>query len=278
VTGRATASARGALVLGLAGLLLAAAPARAAEPIEGAWLFEGGQVLVEPGAGPGTFMGTVVRPTRFIDCAHPRGERMWTLSGAGEAYTGTHRWFTSADCSAQAPGEATWRVRESGDRYLLVLCTAPPGAGSPTSSNPRTQCSTLERAKPADPDPDAPGDTASERGEEPRSSPPVACSGPACLVAPGPRGAGGCVPRGRFSHRFALRLRRGARGLRVRLVRFTLDWKPNGVDRRSPWVARVDGRRLAPGPHLLLADVRLARRTTRRTVVRRVSYRFTSCG
>jgi hypothetical protein len=253
-------------------LLAPSGAARAAEPIEGPWLFEGGEVLVAPGSAPGTFTGTVVRPTKFIDCAHPAGERMWALSGDGEAYTGTHAWFTRPDCSAQAPGEATWLVRESGDRFLLVLCTAPPGAGPPTSSNPLTQCSTLERAKPASPS-DDPDDDA------PRPSPPQVCSGPACLaVTRPPTGGDTCLPRGSVTHRFVLKLkRRERRRLRVRAVSFVLDWKRTGVDRRSPWIARVAASRLAPGSHLLLADVRLASRRTRRTTVRRLSYRFRTC-
>ena len=260
-------AARAALVA-LAFLLLCEG-AWAAEPIEGAWLFEGGEVLVEPAAALGSFTGTVVRPTKFIDCAHPKGERMWTLAGEGEAYAGSHEWFTRTDCSTQAPGEATWLVRESEDRYLLVLCTAPPGAGAPTSSNPLTQCSTLERAKAVEPD--EPGTA--------RPSPPQVCSGPACLaVVPRPGAEAGCLPRGRFTHRFSLKLKRTERGrLRVRAVRFVLDWKRNGVDRRSPWIARVDASRLRAGSHLLLADVRLASRRTGRTTVRRLSYRFGVC-
>jgi hypothetical protein len=73
-------------------------------------------------------------------------------------------------------------------------------------------------------------------------------------------------------------VKRAQRGrLRVRAARFTLDWKPNGVDRRSPWVARVDARRLAPGAHRLLADVRLRSRRTKRTTVRRLSFSFRTC-
>jgi hypothetical protein len=198
---------------------------------------------------------------------------MWRISATGNAYAGGHAWFTSADCSERGEGSATWRVREVDDRFLLVFCTAAPGAGEASDANPATRCSTLERAKPGSfPDEGTPGLPAD------RPTPPQVCSGPACLVlSPRPRGEGGCLPRGRFTHRFTLRLRKASRRLRVRAVRFTLDWKPNGSDRRSPFVARVDGRRLAAGNHLLLADVRLRAPGSKRTATRRLSYRFRSC-
>lgn len=117
-----------------------------------------------------------------------------------------------------------------------------------------------------------------EPGGAQRPSPQVACTGPACLAGPPEVRTAGCLPRGSFTHRFALTVKRSQRArFSARAVRFALDWKPNGVRRRAPWVARVDGSKLAPGPHLLIADVRLAVRGGRRTVVKRLFYRFEGC-
>lgn len=270
------------LLVALSALVLPSAAVAAAAPIEGPWLYEGGEVVVSAGDTPGSFVGTVRRPTKFIDCAHPRGERMWEVSGSGDSYQGTHRWFTQPDCSQQDDGAATWRIRESGDRLLLVFCTAPPAAGSASPNNPATRCSTLERPRPGVVDPDDPAAPVSAPpsapGDSQRPSPPVACAGAACLAGPPAVRRDGCVARGSFTHRFAFTIkRRERRRLRVRAVRFTLDWKPNGVDRRSPWVAKVDGSKLRAGSHLLIADVRLAVRGSRRTVVKRLSYRFQGC-
>lgn len=271
-----------AVLLNLLAVLVLPSAAAGQAPIEGPWLYEGGEVMVSAGDTPGSFVGTVRRPTKFIECAHPRGERMWEVSGSGDSYQGTHRWFTRPDCSQQDDGAATWRIRESGDRFLLVFCTAPPAGGSPSPTNPLTRCSTLERPKPGAVDPDDPDAPVSAPAPAPggatRPSPPVACAGAACLAGPPEVRRDGCVPPGSFTHRFAFRVKRSQRRrLRVRTVRFTLDWKPNGVDRRSPWVAKVDGAKLRAGSHLLIADVRLAVRGSRRTVVKRLSYRFQVC-
>ena len=60
-------------------LLVAAAPpiAGAASSIEGIWSFNGGKVAIQSQVG-GTFVGTVVAPTKFAQCPHPIGEPMWT--------------------------------------------------------------------------------------------------------------------------------------------------------------------------------------------------------
>ena len=245
------------ILLGVAGSSPAAAAA--GEPVEGTWHYSGGVVLVES-AGPGSFRGVVVRTTRFGTCAHPAGERMWTVSGTGTAYSGTHQWFSQADCAPQPGGLASWTVREDGERYVLRFCTAPPDAGAPDPAKAETVCSDLERAKP------------SSRPQ------PRACVGSACLSAPDELLRLGCLPRRPFSYRFPFALRgRDRRRLTVLQARFALDWKTNGVDRRAPFVARVDGRRITPGPHLLRADVRLRVRGTRRSVHRRMNYRFLGC-
>jgi hypothetical protein len=217
--------------LALAALAVAMLPAvaRAAQPIEGRWHYSGGIVLVEPTAS-GSYRGVVVRSTRFAKCLHPAGERMWTIAAGGDAHGGTHQWFADPDCTPRPGGLATWTVREEGDRFVLRFCTAPPGAGAPDADNPARVCSDLERAKSV------------------VRTAPRACSGSACLGAPQELTRLGCLPRKPFTYRFPFSLsRKDRRRLRVVVARFALDWKPNGVDRRSPFVARVDGSRITRG-------------------------------
>src|ERR671936_678177 len=113
-----------------------AAPARAADQIEGSWLFENGEVLVEA-TGPGTFKGTVVKPTRFTACTHPMGQVMWQIAGSGANYSGTHIWYTS-ECAENPGGRPP--------------TFDPPGnpAGTPTGG---TRCHDLTRTLPPQPAP-----------------------------------------------------------------------------------------------------------------------------
>ena len=82
--------------------------------------------------GPGTFKGTVVKPTRFTACTHPIGQLMWQISGAGAAYAGTHIWYHS-DCSEDPGGQSTWQITSTDPaNYTLRFCTVAPGGGPPT--------------------------------------------------------------------------------------------------------------------------------------------------
>lgn len=243
---------------------LAPAAARAAEPIEGTWNYQGGRVLVEA-SGPGAYKGTVTSRTRFLDCDHPVGERMWDMTGQGARYTGTHRWFGPPGCTPAPGGAATWKLREADDRLLLDFCTAPPGQGEPVPANPATRCSTLYRTKP------------------PVPSPVSVCLGAACLSGAGDTQTIGCVRRTVW-HKFAIKLRRSdRRRYRVRRVSFRVDGKRRGSDRRAPFRARIDGRRLSAGTHVLTADVRtVPRRRAGRPLARRgariqLKYRFNAC-
>jgi hypothetical protein len=143
----ACAAAAGATVVALA------APAQAADQIEGSWLFESGQVLVEA-TGPGAFKGTVVQPTRFTACTHPIGQVMWQISGAGASYTGTHIWYTS-DCGENPGGQSTWQITSTDPaNYTMRFCTVTPGGGPPTfdpatgSPTGDTRCHDLKRILP----------------------------------------------------------------------------------------------------------------------------------
>ena len=133
-----------------------AAPAQAADQIEGSWLFENGEVLVQA-TGPGTFKGTVVKPTRFTACTHPVGQAMWQINGTGASYAGAHIWYSSA-CDEQPGGQSTWQITSTDPaNYTLRFCTVAPGGGPPTFDPPGdpagtptgdTRCHDLKRILP----------------------------------------------------------------------------------------------------------------------------------
>lgn len=152
-----------ALAATIGGLLAAAAPAAAFEPVEGVWNYEGGAVLVEATAA-GTFRGVVTRPTQFSSCTHAAGENMWQMRGSGERYLGTHNYFTNSGmCAAGgfSPGKAAWRVDMTNPAApKLVFCSNTPAdplqpdfdaAGNPVNST--DGCATLTRLAPPGPPP-----------------------------------------------------------------------------------------------------------------------------
>jgi hypothetical protein len=147
-------AAAGVAILALA---VAAGPARAADAIEGSWLFQSGQVLVEA-TGPGTFKGTVVKPTRFTACTHPVGQVMWQMSGQRTSYTGTHAWYRT-DCSLNPGGLSSWTITSTDPaNYRMRFCTVAPGGGPPTvdpagTPTGSTRCTDLQRILPPQPSP-----------------------------------------------------------------------------------------------------------------------------
>lgn len=112
--------------------LAPAAGASAASPIEAVWSFNGGEVAIQPQPG-GTYTGTVVAPTRFAQCSHAVGERMWTDIKQQEdgSYLGFHQWFFEGSACIANPtlGPTAWRVLKSanGSRTLIVCFSAPNG-------------------------------------------------------------------------------------------------------------------------------------------------------
>jgi hypothetical protein len=149
-------------VLAMAGATVAvmavgAGAARAADLIEGSWLFESGQVLVEATA-PGSFQGTVVKATQFAACPHPVGQRMWQIGGSGTSYTGTHIWYHD-DCSENPGGQTTWTITSTDPaNFTLRFCTVTPGGGPPMfdpagNPMPGTNCHDLKRLLPPQPKP-----------------------------------------------------------------------------------------------------------------------------
>jgi hypothetical protein len=118
----------------VAALSSGAASAQADSPIEGVWSFNGGNVAIQ--AQPeGTFAGTVVAPTKFAQCTHPVGERMWTemRRQPDGSYWGLHQWFfATAECVPNPTlGQTAWRVLKTikGDSFLRA-CFSEPGSDS----------------------------------------------------------------------------------------------------------------------------------------------------
>jgi hypothetical protein len=114
-----------------AAALASAGPASAAAPIEGIWSFNGGKVGIQ-GQSDGTFLGTVVAPTKFSQCFHPAGEKMWTgiAPQADGSYWGFHQWYFASEACVPNPnlGKTAWRVLPTpgGSRFLRV-CFSEPG-------------------------------------------------------------------------------------------------------------------------------------------------------
>ncbi len=124
-----------ALLIALAAILFGAGTgsAGAEAPIAGVWSFSGGKVAIQ--AQPdGTFVGTVVAPTKFAECTHPVGEQMWTqiTPQADGSYWGSHQWFFStAECIPNpALGPTAWRVLSNKTSQFLRVCFSEPGSDS----------------------------------------------------------------------------------------------------------------------------------------------------
>lgn len=246
-------------------VLLAAAPAaHAVDPIEGKWFFEGGQVEIVP-SGPGAFVGTVTQATTFSTCVHPVGQRMWGIQRQADGtYSGTHIRYRTSTCEEVPNSPSIWRVRTEGARTLLDFCSNDPSEGPPAGFG--SNCLVLER-----------------QAAPPRRDEACAPRGGVCVDGPADLREIGCLRRGAFRHRFRVALKKRSRDRlvnrrsRVRLVRFTLDGRPNGTDRRRPFLTTVNGSTLTPGAHVLRATVHLRVPGTNRRFVRRLVYRFNGC-
>jgi hypothetical protein len=110
----------------------APAAAGTVSPIEAVWSFNGGEVAIQQQPG-GTFVGTVVAPTRFAQCSHAVGEHMWTDINRQQdgSFWGFHQWFfEGAACVANPTlGPTAWRVLKTatGARTLIVCFSSPNG-------------------------------------------------------------------------------------------------------------------------------------------------------
>jgi hypothetical protein len=107
--------------MGLAGLIATAAPAGAAEPIEGRWSMGGGVVELRP-AGDG-FESRWIRQRPTIDC--PKLDDQdgdMRLEGSGRRYSGTWRWVLKrrdGSCESAGRGPMQVAVSEDGSRATL---------------------------------------------------------------------------------------------------------------------------------------------------------------
>lgn len=105
--------------------------ARADPAIEGIWSFNGGKIAIQAG-DPGSFIGTVVSPTKFSLCTHPVGEEIWTQMAqqADGSYWGLHQWFfESSECVRNpALGQSAWRVLQNAQGRYLRACFSEPGS------------------------------------------------------------------------------------------------------------------------------------------------------
>lgn len=124
----------------MATLAIGATSARAEAPIEGIWSFNGGKVGIQAQSG-GTFTGTVVAATKFVECDHPVGELMWTniTPQADGSYWGFHEWYekvqSTGECKADPTrGLTAWRVLPGagGGRFLRVCFSQPGSKSQPT--------------------------------------------------------------------------------------------------------------------------------------------------
>lgn len=112
--------------------------------IEGVWSFNGGRIAVQQ-EPKGFYIGTVVSPTKFDECEHEVGERMWfdVEERSDGSFWGQHQWFSGdGKCRRlDTPGYTAWRVLRTagGARYLRVCFSHPetptqpliPAAGEP---------------------------------------------------------------------------------------------------------------------------------------------------
>ena len=250
-TGAACAAGVGGLVaaLGLATASAAPISGAAPQPIQGAWRFEGGTVLIQP-VSRHRFVGIVVRRTTFGTCPHPSGQRMWLITGSGRSYAGTHLYFKkSLPCAVDRPGEATWVVNGTGRRQTLRFCSAEPDTGPPTPSNPTTLCHTLPRAR-------VPARLA-------RTCTRLGSGVSICVSGPAPLRTIGCLPRRRKPWKYTVALvgRRAssttAKVGPLRLDRRRLLKRPRTVGRGHSFTFSLPAARFAPGPHSMLGVARV---------------------
>ncbi len=121
------------LIVGVPGASAAAEPCSS---IECVWSFSGGEIAIQR-ASPTTFDGIVVAPTKFAECPHPVGERIWSSITPQQdgSYWGLHQWFFEGESCMRNPtlGLTAWRVMKgaAGGHYLRV-CLSSPGDPQPT--------------------------------------------------------------------------------------------------------------------------------------------------
>jgi hypothetical protein len=92
-----------------------------------------------------------------------------------------------------------------------------------------------------------------------------------------------CLPSGPFNYRFKVPLKKLVgnkkvnRRSRVTTVKFQIDGKADGSDRKRPFVASINVSNLADGTHVLSADIRLRVPGTGKTFRRKQKFGFSTC-
>jgi hypothetical protein len=114
------------------------AQASASSGIEGVWSFNGGEIAVQKD-GAGTYVGTVVAKTTFVECAHPVGQQIWTdmKPQPDGSLWGFHQWYVSdsSGCvlDSEYKGPTAWRTLTTGSgQHYLKVCFSKPGTTQPT--------------------------------------------------------------------------------------------------------------------------------------------------
>jgi hypothetical protein len=247
-----------AALCALALTLAAAAPAagQSSDPIEAIWSFTGGQVAVDRQAD-GSFAGTVIRATRFSQCTHRAGERMWidVRPQPDGQYFGRHQWFDTSTCAPIERGNIALRVlrRPDGAPFLRVCFARPENpekqpsiAEDGTSTNTDVECNDSDFVSP-------------RPSEPPRLSDIVTL----------PRQAGRCASR----RRFRIRLKEPP-GDALASARITLNGRQLRVVRRDGRLTTVvDLRGLPRGRY----RVRIVAQTYRGRTIQG-SRRYRTCG
>jgi hypothetical protein len=125
-------------------LTVGVATAAGTSPIEGAWSFSGGKIVIqpEPGGG-GDLEGVVVAPTTFAKCVHPAGQVIWKemKPQADGSYQGFHQWYDATESTSPTEctlntvlGPTAWRVVEepATKAHYLRVCLSSPGTTQPS--------------------------------------------------------------------------------------------------------------------------------------------------
>jgi hypothetical protein len=92
-----------------------------------------------------------------------------------------------------------------------------------------------------------------------------------------------CLKTGPFNYRFKVPLKKlqGGRKVnrrsRVTVVRFKIDGKPDGSDRKRPFVAGINSSKLSEGKHVLTAAITLRVPGTTKTFRRKQKFAFSTC-
>lgn len=113
-------------LLALLALAAGAAPATAAEPIEGDWRTASDEVIRIASVGGGNFEGKVLKVGN-VACPGARrpGTVVWRMSGSGSSYTGTLPWYRN--CVEFTRTQSTWTLTDNDHGQVR---TTPPGGGS----------------------------------------------------------------------------------------------------------------------------------------------------